>query len=101
MANDGAAEGDYSVTVVWRRPALDPQGKPGPTILPARYAKPDTSELKATVLPGQNELIRGTFLQCARSKTGENVRSSGSQSEEEILFWKRNCYCGSSSRAPQ
>ncbi|HZT81030.1 MAG TPA: metallophosphoesterase [Gemmataceae bacterium] len=55
-ANDGAAEGEYTVTIVWRKPMLDAEGKPGPNLLPARYADAKTSGLKATIKAGKNEL---------------------------------------------
>jgi hypothetical protein len=56
-ANDGAAAGDYAVTVVWWNPLVDAQGKPGPNLLPERYSKPDTTPLKAKVTTGKNELV--------------------------------------------
>jgi hypothetical protein len=57
-ANDGAPAGDYTVTVVWRRPFYDPAGRVGPNLLPEKYAKPDTSGLKATVTKeGPNEFV--------------------------------------------
>jgi len=56
-ANDGAPEGDYAVTVVWRKPFVDAAGKPGPNVLPTRYAKADTSGLKATIKPGSNDVV--------------------------------------------
>src|SRR5262249_33894553 len=42
-ANDGIPAGEYGVTVVWRKPFYDPAGKPGPNLLPERYARADTS----------------------------------------------------------
>lgn len=56
-ANDGVPEGDYAVTVVWRKPFVDGNGKPGPNILPARYAKAETSGLKAIIKPGPNDVV--------------------------------------------
>jgi hypothetical protein len=56
-ADDGAPVGEYAVTIVWRKPPYDPSGKPGKNLLPARYAKTDTSELKATIKAGQNDLV--------------------------------------------
>lgn len=55
--DDGAAEGDYQVTVVWRQPRLDANGKPGPNLLPPRYAKTESSGLTARVQPGRNDLV--------------------------------------------
>lgn len=54
---DGAPEGSYGVTVVWKRPAYDVQGKSSPNLLPPRYAHLATSGLRATIQPGENELI--------------------------------------------
>src|SRR5262249_11046626 len=48
-AFDGAPEGDFTVTATWREPQFDQRGKPTPDKLPERYAKPETSPLKATV----------------------------------------------------
>jgi hypothetical protein len=54
-ANDGAPEGEYAVTVTWREKLRD--GKPGASLLPARYGKADQSELRSTIRAGQNDLI--------------------------------------------
>jgi hypothetical protein len=56
-AHDGAAEGEYSVTILWKQPAYDVQGKVGPNLLPSRYALSSTSGLRATIKPGDNELV--------------------------------------------
>lgn len=56
-ANDGAPTGEYLVTVVWRQPWLDAQGRPGPNILPERYSKPDTTDLRVRVKDGSNALV--------------------------------------------
>lgn len=52
---DGAPAGSYSVTIIWL-----PKGYQGPlekaNKLPAHYASDDTSGLKATVDPKENEL---------------------------------------------
>ena len=58
-SDDGAAEGDYIVTVNWPEERQDD----GETILGkdrlgGLYAKPDISKLKATVSPGDNEIDR-------------------------------------------
>jgi hypothetical protein len=54
VPNDGAPAGEHAVTVVWRKPFYDREGKPGPNWLPDRYAKPGTSELRVQVNPGRN-----------------------------------------------
>jgi len=54
-ANDGSPVGEYAVTVVWRQPWLDRDGKPGPNLLPARYAKAETSDLRVKVQEGTND----------------------------------------------
>jgi hypothetical protein len=56
-ANDGAPAGEYAVTVVWWNPLVDAEGKPGPNLLPERYARPETTPLKATVKGGTNEVV--------------------------------------------
>jgi len=58
-SDDGAAEGDYIVTVNWPEVRQDD----GETILGKDrlggiYAKPDISKLTATVSPGDNEIER-------------------------------------------
>lgn len=55
--DDGAAEGDYQVTVMWRQPRSDAYGKPGPNLLPPHYAKAESSGLTARVQPGCNNLV--------------------------------------------
>jgi len=54
-ANDGAAAGEYDVTVGWREKLRD--GTPGPSLLPERYGKTATSGLKATIAAGKNDLV--------------------------------------------
>jgi hypothetical protein len=54
---DGAAAGDYAVTVQWTK--LVKQGNDtvaGPNVIPPIYAKPDTTPLKATVKDAPNQL---------------------------------------------
>jgi hypothetical protein len=54
---DGAPPGNYSVTVEWRVPVDRGEGPlPGPNQLPQQYASPGTSDLRATVSEGTNEL---------------------------------------------
>src|SRR5262245_51816518 len=56
-AGDGAPVGEYLVTVVVGRGGyVDEDSDPVANQLPARYAKPETSGLTATVKSGKNEL---------------------------------------------
>ncbi len=56
QANDGAPVGEYAVTVEWREPWRDTAGRPGPNRLPMKYAKAETSGLRAQVKTGPNEI---------------------------------------------
>lgn len=52
---DGAPEGEYVLTVLWYKPIK--QGTDvisGPNVIPAKYANPNTSDLKVSVKPGDN-----------------------------------------------
>ncbi len=55
QANDGAAEGEYTVVVTWREKLHN--GQLGASLLPARYGKADQSGLRATIKSGSNDLI--------------------------------------------
>jgi hypothetical protein len=56
-SGDGAPEGEYKVTVEWR-PLVQSGGDwhQGPNTLPAKYASPTTTDLKANVVAGSNTL---------------------------------------------
>ncbi|HMC10171.1 MAG TPA: BON domain-containing protein [Pirellulaceae bacterium] len=56
-AGDGVPEGDYVVTIQWRK-ATKSGGDfvTGPNLLPARYSRPETSDVVVHVAGGQNEL---------------------------------------------
>lgn len=60
---DGAPAGEYRVTVVWteavarKRAVSDGDDVPVRGLLPAAYAKPESTPLKATVKAGANEPI--------------------------------------------
>jgi hypothetical protein len=55
-AFDGAPVGKYQVTVVQRRPLFTQEGKPGPNLLPPRYADAKTSGLEVEVKQGMGEV---------------------------------------------
>jgi hypothetical protein len=54
---DGAPEGDYVVTIQWRK-ATKSGGEfvPGPNLLPAKYSRPESSDVVVHVASGTNEL---------------------------------------------
>ncbi|MBI2808071.1 MAG: metallophosphoesterase [Planctomycetes bacterium] len=54
--NDGLPEGTYKVTVTLRKPFFEPDGKLGKNLLPAIYAIPLATPLRATVKAGVNEI---------------------------------------------
>jgi hypothetical protein len=54
-AKDGAAAGDYVVTIDWRR-LLPGRGGQGPSVLPPKYGNPKQSPLRATVQAESNNL---------------------------------------------
>jgi hypothetical protein len=57
--NDGAAAGDYFVTVNWSdEQKIDGELVSGPDRLGGRYNKPDASGLKATITEGDNDVPR-------------------------------------------
>ncbi len=56
-AFDGAALGDYAVTVVLRQPYWSADGRLGANKLPPRYASAATTPLEATVRSGRNAFI--------------------------------------------
>jgi hypothetical protein len=53
---DGLPAGKYAVTVTLRRPRFTPAGRPGPNLLPAKYADAKTGGLTAEVKEGVNEV---------------------------------------------
>lgn len=55
-AFDGVPAGMYTVSVTWQEPQFDEAGKPTPNRLPDRYARPQTSPLKAKIEAGKNAL---------------------------------------------
>lgn len=54
---DGAAIGEYKVTVEYYRPVKNGGGfEPGPNVLPPKLARPETSEITVRVAEGKNTL---------------------------------------------
>lgn len=54
---DGAPQGDYVVTIVWFRPVLkDGDLRAGPNVIPRKYARPETSDLRVTIAAGENAI---------------------------------------------
>jgi hypothetical protein len=54
-ADDGAGEGEYTVTVTWREKLRN--GKAGDSLLPERYGKADQTPLKASIQPETTEIV--------------------------------------------
>jgi hypothetical protein len=56
-AYDGVPAGEYGITVVLRKPFLTVEGRPGPNLLPEKYAESSKSGLTCTVKAGgENKL---------------------------------------------
>jgi len=57
-SGDGAMIGEYAVTVELResRPSGEETARDGRNVLPARYAKPETSSFRYHVVEGENEV---------------------------------------------
>jgi hypothetical protein len=56
-AYDGVPAGEYRVSVAWRKPFRDGAGKPGPNLLPARYADAEKSGLRVQITEGVNDVV--------------------------------------------
>ncbi len=58
VTGDGAPPGRYAITVELRAPRQVGEEivRDGPSLLPARYARPETSGLNAEVVAGENEI---------------------------------------------
>ncbi|MBI2825173.1 MAG: hypothetical protein HYX69_10850 [Planctomycetia bacterium] len=56
--NDGAPEGEYAITVELRAPRQigEETVRDGPSQLPAKYARPETTPLRYRVVPGMNDV---------------------------------------------
>jgi hypothetical protein len=56
--NDGAPPGDYAITIELRAPKMVGEEivRDGPNLLPPRYAKPESSGVKYTVVEGDNQV---------------------------------------------
>jgi len=57
VANDGAIEGDFAVTLQYLKLVDKGNGNvPGPNVLPEKYAKPQTTDITYHVNPGDNSI---------------------------------------------
>ncbi len=55
---DGVPEGDYVVTVQWRKTTkAGGDYVPGPNLLPAKYSRPESSDVVVHVVSGSNQLL--------------------------------------------
>jgi BON domain-containing protein len=56
-AGDGVPEGEYVVTLQWRKATKSgSEFSPGPNLLPDKYSRPETSDIIVRIAAGQNEL---------------------------------------------
>jgi len=56
-AGDGVPDGDYVVTLQWRKTVKSGRDYAlGPNLLPAKYARPDTSDIVVRIAAGQTEI---------------------------------------------
>ena len=68
LANDGAPDGDYSVTAVWRKVTIvEGEEIQGNDLLGGKYSNPGTSTLQATIRRGDNTLPPIDLTSTARS----------------------------------
>lgn len=56
VGNDGAPAGEYVVTAQWYLSADKEAPGPWPNVIPDKYAKPQSSDLRVRVAEGPNEL---------------------------------------------
>jgi hypothetical protein len=55
--DDGAPAGEYAVTDEWwKLVQAGGEAVPGPNVIPAPFARPDSSPLKVTIAEGENTL---------------------------------------------
>jgi hypothetical protein len=55
--NDGAPEGEYTLTVTWYKPIKNgPDVQAGPNVIPPKFTNPQTSTLQVKIAAGQNDL---------------------------------------------
>lgn len=55
--NDGAPEGEYTVTIVWYKPIKHGNDvQAGPNVIPKKYTAPQTSDLQVRIAAGENNL---------------------------------------------
>jgi hypothetical protein len=57
LPSDGAPIGEYKLTVQWNKSVdVDGEPVPGPNLLPAELARPESTTFKVAVQSGKNEL---------------------------------------------
>ena len=54
--NDGAPAGEYVVTALWHVSADKAAPGPWPNVIPQKYSKPESSDLRVQIAAGPNEL---------------------------------------------
>jgi hypothetical protein len=56
VGKDGAPAGEYVVTAQWHVSADQNSPGPWPNVIPPKYAKPDSSDLRVQIAAGPNDL---------------------------------------------
>jgi hypothetical protein len=56
ITKDGAPSGEYIVTAQWYLSANKDAPGPWPNVIPEKYARPESSDLRVRVAEGQNDL---------------------------------------------
>lgn len=55
-AEDGVPAGHYRVSVYWRRPVAEGE-RDGPSLIPERYSRPESSGLEVEIKPGGDNAL--------------------------------------------
>jgi hypothetical protein len=85
---DGAPEGPYVVTVLYRKVVFPRDGNAyGPNLLPKEYESPETSGLKVEVVQGANVVppldLRGEFQSAPKAKQRKSNRKTSDEKKQE------------------